>query len=185
MTEAYTKGVVFIHMEQFLRAELGEAGRAQVLEKLGPAASASLTSARGHLWYPLADLVEVQRVLAETHFAGDPAQMQRFGFFDGSRQVGQIYRFLLRLLEPSFLLKQSNKLWRAYMNVGEITVEDSGPRGCLVRLGGYDPLHPVHCFDNLGAFGASLALCGAQDAKVEHLECRLDGAPACAYRASW
>lgn len=185
MAEVRIKGVSFIHMNDFLREEFGEAGHAKVVTRIGPAAAKTLASAFGHEWYPFAHIVETERALADVHFGGDASRLERFGFYDGTRQVGKVYRFLLKLLEPAFLLKQGNKLWRSYMDCGDLVTESTGPRSCQAKLSGYDPLHLAHCFENVGTFRASLMVCGAKDPKVEHVDCRLKGAPACVYRASW
>ncbi|MGC4116656.1 MAG: hypothetical protein QM765_19215 [Myxococcales bacterium] len=185
MAEVRIKGVSFIHMNDFLRQEFEEAGHAKVVAALKPDVAKTLASAFGHEWYPFAHMVDVERAVAQAHFGGDATQIERFGFYDGTRQVGTIYRFLLRLLEPAFLLKQGNKIWRSYMNCGDLATESTGPRSCLVRLSGYDPLDRTHCFENVGAFKASLMVCGSKTPKVEHVECRLEGKPACVYHASW
>ncbi len=185
MADVRIKGVSFIHMNDFLREEFGEAGHAKVVAGLAPGVAQTLASAFGHEWYPFAHMVEIERALTQAHFGGDPRQIERFGYYDGTRQVGKVYRFLLKLLEPAFLIKQGNKLWRSYMSCGDFVSESTGPRSCVVRLSGYDPLDPAHCYDNVGSFKASLAVCGAKDPRVEHDECRLEGKPACVFHASW
>ncbi|MGC4116657.1 MAG: hypothetical protein QM765_19220 [Myxococcales bacterium] len=185
MAEPHIKGVSFIHLADFLRQEFGEAGFSSVAARLGPGAAKTLSSPFGHEWYPLTHIVEIERALAEVHYGGDYKQIERFGAYDGKRQVGTVYRFMLKLAEPAFLLKLSRKLWRSYMDCGEVAVDNTGPRSAIARISGYDPLHVVHCHDGVGSFRASLEVCGAKDPKVEHVECRLSGKPACVFRLAW
>jgi hypothetical protein len=185
MAETSIKGVSFIHMNEFLRLQFGEDGFKKVMGAISPDAAKVLDSPYGHEWYPFRHIVEIERTLADTFYAGDYSKLAEFGHFDGLRQVGKVYRFLLRMLEPSFLIKQGNKMWRSYMNGGDLQCEIPGPKQFIARLTGYDPLHVAHCWENVGSFRASMEVCGAKQTQVEHTECRLKGAPACVYLGKW
>lgn len=183
--ETKIKGISFLHMGLFVEQEFKAAGVQRLHAALAPEVLETLQSSYGHEWYPLAHLVEVEKAVATLFFAGDASQMERFGHFDGLRQIGGIYRIMLKLATPPFLLKQSARIWRTYMDRGELVIQDEGPNTATVAVSGYDPLHVVHCYENIGTFRAGLEVCGAKAPVVRHRACRLQGAPACLFEARW
>jgi hypothetical protein len=179
------KGVSFIDMGEFVTAQFGAQALEKLASALGPEVAKTLRSSYGHEWYPFAHIVEIEKKVAEIFFGGDYAQIERFGHFDGTKQVGFIYRVLLKLATPPFLLKQGNRLWHSYMDRGDLATEQLSDRRGVCRLSGYDPIHVAHCYENVGTFKAALQVCGAKAPRVEHVECRLQGAPACRYSLEW
>lgn len=183
--EPRIKGVSFIHFGEFVRETHGQQGLQRILEAVDPANATLLQKAYGHEWYPLRALVECEKKLVELFCGGDPRMVSRFGKYDSVRQVGAIYRVILRHMSTPFLLKRGPLIWKSYMDRGLVVPTQTGPNRIEVELSGYDPIASVHCFENAGSFEGALEVCGAKAAKVEHVACRLEGAPACRYVATW
>jgi hypothetical protein len=184
-SEPRIKGISFIHFGEYLREKHGQQGLDRVLGAVDPSFRDLPIKAYGHEWYPLRALVECERKYVELFHGGDPRQTAAFGKYDAARQVGAIYRVILRHLSTAFLLKRGPLIWKSYMDRGVCAPRETGPNRVEIDLGGYDPIDQVHCHENVGSFESALEVCGASDARVEHVACRLDGAPACHYVATW
>jgi hypothetical protein len=183
--EPHIKGISFIDFGEYLIERHGQNGFKRVLDAVDPSVGTLLEKAYGHEWYPLRALVECEERYVELFYEGDPKATALFGKFDAIRQVGSIYRVILRHMSTPFLLKRGPMIWKSYMDRGICEPKQTGPNRFEVELKDYSPIHQVHCYENVGSFEGALEVCGAKNAKVEHVACRLEGAPACHYIATW
>jgi uncharacterized protein (TIGR02265 family) len=184
MPQTNFRGVALVHLHDFVLEKFGEEGMRRVLARLSPAAAAAYRVPVARDWYPLALQAEVETVIAEELYGGDYSQATQWGRYDAIRQIGRFYRYLFRILDPAMLISKADQLWSSSMSDGTCEVERVGPHELLVKLSGYDPQHKVICYDWQGSFAGMMEACGVKPTVV-HESCRLEGAPACAYRVRW
>ena len=185
MDEVKIKGVTLVHLNRYVSERFGEDGLQRVLAALPPHQSKILSSPYGHEWYALRDHAQIEAKVMEVLYGGDLSKASEFGRFDSALQIGTVYRVVLRVLDPGFLIKKSATLWKLMMTGGKCEVVVTGPTSCTMKLSGYDQGHEVLCFDWLGTLAGMLDVCGAKLPKISHPECRYHGAAHCLYEVSW
>jgi len=179
------KGLSMVHLRQFIVERFGEDGLARVLAALPADQASFLNSPFAHEWYPLRNHALVEAKAMEVLYDGDYSKSKEFARYDAALQIGSVYRVILRVLDPGFLIKKSGSLWKQTMSGGRCDVESTGPSSCRLKLSGYDQVHEVMCFDWQGTVEGMLKICGAKESVVTHPECRFHGAPHCLYDISW
>lgn len=185
MEQIKIKGLSMVHLRKFLVERFGEAGLGRVLFALPPDQAQFLRSPFAHEWYPLRDHALVEAKVMEVLYGGDLSKAKEFARYDAALQIGSVYKVILRVLDPGFLIKKSGSLWRQSMSGGQCEVETTGPSSCKMKLSGYDQVHEVMCWDWQGTIEGMLQVCGARESVVTHPECRFHGAPHCRYDISW
>lgn len=185
MEEIKIKGLSLVHLNRFLVERFGEEGLRRVIAALPPHQARFLQSPYAHEWYPLRDHAQIEAKVMDVHFGGDMSKAGEFGRYDSALQIGKVYRVILRVLDPGFLIKKSGALWKQVMSGGSCEVQVMGPTSCTMKLSGYDQGHEVLCHDWVGTLHGMLDVCGARQGKVTHPECRYHGAPHCLYEVSW
>jgi hypothetical protein len=182
---AELKGVSFLNARPFVVERFGEPMFQRMLEAVGPQVAPVFRSPFGHEWYPLRHMAEWDAKLAELCFGGDVSRVAEWGAYDAKIQVGTVYRFLFRLLEPRFVIAKADRLLANSVRPATVAVTLTGEASAQVRLSGFSPHHLAFCHDWRGTLAGILELVGSKRAIVEHGACRLDGAPACVYNLSW
>jgi len=182
--EASIKGVSLVHLRDYLVSHHGEEGLHQVLQALSPESAQVLNRPFATDWYPLKTMVAIERAIIDQFHGGDPREAYRFGQYDLERAVSRIYRIIFPLLDPTFLVKKSARLFQSMISQGRVRIEQPNPRHLYVYLEELDPLDEVYCNDWRGSLIGMFKACGV-DCEVRHDECRLRGAPHCRYQVTW
>ncbi|MGC4121679.1 MAG: hypothetical protein QM765_45295 [Myxococcales bacterium] len=185
MEQIKIKGLSMVHMHKFLVERFGEAGLSKVLAALPPEQARILRSPSAQDWYPLRDHALVEAKAMEVLYGGDLAKAKEFARYDAALQIGGLFKLVLRVLDPGFLIKKSASLWGQSFSGGRCEVESTGPQSCRMKLSGYDQVHEVMCFDWQGSIEGILQVCGVKESIVTHPECRFHGQPHCLYEISW
>lgn len=185
MEQIKIKGLSMVHMHQFLVERFGEEGLGRVLAALPPEQAQFLRSPKAKEWYPLRNHALIEAKVMEVLYGGDLSRSKEFARYDAALQIGNVFKLLLRVLDPGFLIKKSGSLWSQSMSGGRCEVESTGPSSCRMKLSGYDQVHEVMCHDWQGTVEGMLTVCGAKETTVTHPECRFHGAPHCLYEIRW
>ena len=185
MAEAKLKGISFVHFHEYLVEMHGEEGLKLISGGVSPRAAKTITQPNAAEWYPLADLVELERAFVDRFHGGDSTRSALIGCYDLERSVGKVYRFLFKFLEPAFLVKRSAKLWSTLVDQGRVEIEELEANRIVMRIHELNPLHAVYCNDIRGSSLGMLQACGVRTGVVEHTECVLDGKPACRFDIHW
>ncbi|HEY3445316.1 MAG TPA: hypothetical protein VGK67_03085 [Myxococcales bacterium] len=185
MEQIKIKGLSMVHLRRFLVERFGEDGLARVLAALPPDQARLLRSPAASEWYPLRDHALIEAKVMDVLYGGDLSKAKEFARFDAALQIGGIFKFFLRVLDPGFLIKKSASLWSQSFSGGRCEVETTGPHSCRMKLSGYDQVHEVMCSDWQGTLQGMLEVCGVKESVVTHPECRFHGQPHCLYEVSW
>ena len=183
--EIKIKGLSMVHMHRFLVERFGEDGLARVLAALPPERAQVLRSPSPSAWYELRDHALIEAQVMEVLYGGDLSKAKEFARYDAALQIGNVFKFVLRVLDPGFLIKKSGSLWSQSFSGGRCEVESTGPASCLMKLSGYDQVHEVMCHDWQGTVEGMLQVSGVRESIVTHPECRFHGAQRCVYDIRW
>jgi serine/threonine protein kinase len=171
----------------------GEPGLARVVELASPELRAILRAkspvfgliASG--WYDtqlVGELVElVERVAS-------PLDPVAFGSSVGEAiahdNVGGVHRALFRLVaSPSLLEAHAQRLWRAYVDEGTLTVSVRSGASFDARVRGWTHHHPTVCRMLRAMLESSLRVVGYNSLVLERTQCVGLGDSQCAFAATW
>jgi hypothetical protein len=186
------KGSLLVHMRTYVQKKHGERAWADVLERASAADRKVLSDvilAGG--WYPIGVVNRTLGTvlgLARGHSAED--EMRMLSAYIADSDLGSVYKKVLRLGSPDFLLRRTDSLWSRYFDVGKLTPTEVAPRHWRLKLEMVmgDDLAPNHYFCGPGCpawIEMGLKLTGATAASVRHIECRMQNGTSCTYVVNW
>lgn len=135
-------------------------------------------------WYPESDHIELVRALVRA--AGDPPGIwPTIGMASAQKDLGGVYRVLLREGDPAATALKAPVIWSSYHDTGRMVVTLDGR--CRARFVLSDYGHPTRemCLIFDGHARGVIELAGARDVEVAHAACVLDGATSCVWEAKW
>jgi hypothetical protein len=180
------KGNLVAARPRYVKDNWGDAGYADVLSRLAGEAKATFVgTALPFAWYPFATLAEIDRAIVLGPMGGDVKQMKHFGATVARYDLSTIYKMLLKVGSPAFVLKRVNVVYSTYIRGGGITAA-TVTKGDA-RLAMSDGDFPMYfCEQGVpGWFTAAIELSGGKNAHVTHVECVHRGAKNCAWEATW
>lgn len=191
MREGMAKGLLFNYLREYVIANEGDARWSALVAELEPKdrdVASGIILASG--WYPIR--VWNRIIDKQMNHARDPsAAMTQFCTYLGDRELNTLLKMMLKLGWPEFLLKRTGFLWSRYFDVGTFTADELEPRRWRLRLDNAPADETVSVARFSCAHGPApwlergLHLSGTKTARVEHVTCRWDGAPACEFVATW
>jgi hypothetical protein len=140
-------------------------------------------------WYP----VGVWNRLLSTYVADkiDPGRiMLDVARWVSDKDLNTVFKALLRMGTPGFVLGRTDSLWSRYFDVGKFTPKEVGDHHWHLILEappGEDEA-PGEWTCNQGVVGwleHALALTGAKTGRLTKTKCRFHGANRCEYEARW
>ena len=121
----------------------------------------SLPRAAPHLWYPAEAHLELLDLLWHHVALRDPDTMAELGGLAIGDDLRGAHRMLLRVLSPAYLIHTGSRLFRAYVNYGNMEVRERDAFSAVVRLT-LQPASEPFFMTAPGAVRAALAHCGAE-----------------------
>lgn len=185
MSHAMTKGVTLLHLHDFVVERFGEPGLAKLRAALPERVARPLGMPNAAEWYPLTDYEQALQTLTDLFFEGDASKAAEFGMYNLEHSIRGVYRVIVWMLSPDVLLQKSARLWGTFLNEGKLESVLVSPGVIKLKVTGLHPTHASWCHGLRGSFLGSLKVCGAQDPKVAHDACVLQGAPECTFTATW
>jgi hypothetical protein len=180
------KGNLLAARPRYVRDKWGEGGYADVAARLTGDAKAAFTgNALPFAWYAFPTLAEIDRAILLGPMGGDLKHMKHFGSTIARYDLSTIYKVLLKVGSPAFLLKRVSVVYSTYVRGGAITAA-SVTQG-HARLAMSDGDFPLYFCDQgvPGWFTAAIELSGGKDIHVAQVDCVHRGAKSCAWEASW
>ncbi len=184
------KGSVLLHLREYMIRSHGDAAwqetRSSLVDEDRDVIDGIIISGG---WYP----VRVWNHCLDTYLLKqyeDPDEgMRKVARFIADRDLNSVYKMVLRLGSPEFLVKRTNSLWSRYFSKGEMQAFEVGDASWRIVLAapsakdsapGYFTCGPGVC----AWIEHGLRLTGAH-ASVEHVRCRLEEGVSCEYRVKW
>ena len=192
MSIGHGKGSLLIHSRDYVRKQHGE----RVWEKLvTDSSSEDREILQGILlrggWYPIGVINRLTDRLCVQHATG-PAEdeMRRLSAHIADSDLGTVYKMVIRMGSPEFLVKRTGSLWNRYFDVGDMTASEVGARHWRLTLHmevGEDAAPSfLYCGPGCPSWiEMGLRLTGAASAKVDHVGCRHDNGKYCTYDVTW
>lgn len=164
----------------FIRERFGEPAWESVLARLSPEDREQLACADAGAWY---DVRLLERLVnAACHqLKLDDGLLMEMGRFDADRELSTVYRWFLRLIRPSFAIRNMNLYWRRSHDTGTwrswLTGDEVG-----AELKDWAVVNRAMCIALGGYLGRTLELFGGKVGPIEHTECRAEGHASCIFR---
>ena len=189
-TQGHAKGTLLLNLKAYVERQHGVVGWRSVVDFVSESDRAVLD---GMLltggWYP----VGVWNRVVDAYLcrAAQPGQeMIEIARFTADRDLSTLFKALLRMGSPAFVLSRTDSLWRRYFDAGEFRPKQTSPREFLLTLEAPADLElaagPWVCHQGVcGWLAQALERTGAKRPEVQHLRCRFQGASRCEYRATW
>ena len=136
-------------------------------------------------WYPEEDLLEILRTLAK--LLPDPGMdiFEFMGRTSAHTDLGSVYALLVREGDPAATLRRSAITWENYHDTGKEEVIESDDSHTVIEIHGYANPSREICKTVKGWMHAMVMRAGGKDIDVDHMQCVLDGAPSCRFKAIW
>lgn len=185
-----SKGSILIHARDYVLERLGTNGWERILQELHPDDRALfggvLLSAS---WYPV---VHWNRLMDASlpRLGRDPNEgMRVLAGHIAKQDLNTVYRLVLKLGSPEFILKRTGQLWSRYYDTGTLTPKEIGPSRWKLELDA--PVHiesaPSHytCGPGVSAWVASGLHLSGTKAEVVESRCRFREGHRCEFDVSW
>ncbi len=178
MTEmGRVKGSTLLGAAKFLRSRRGEA------LALLPATHQHYLADRikSSAWYPLADLLLLVGVAADLLGTGRERAFAFMGEF-AARAHAEVYGDLMKVGGSN---SRTFALWSTQFDAGRMQHIVEGPGRTRVELSEFHSPGPELCILIGGYIKGVVAQADLDDLAVDKISCTAEGAPLCAWRASW
>ena len=182
---AKTRGIGFVNVRSFVTGRFGVEGWEKTVARLTNEERADLEAVVAVGWYSLPLYARLIRALDAVHGKADLALLPALGRFEAETDLTTIYRFILRLANPAFVIEKTGELWRRYHDTGTWTmtrVSNTEVEGILENWGHVDE---ALCLEALAYMERCLELVGARNVIAEHPRCRARGDADCLFRGRW
>lgn len=137
-------------------------------------------------WFPLDTYARLFRAIDRVTGTGDLSVVHTISRYQAEKDLKTVYRLLLRLKSPAYVIEKTGDLWRRYHDTGTFTARREGSCRAVGTLTGWAAADEVLCAHNVVAYvERTLELVGATDVSVQHSKCVQRGDAWCEYRASW
>lgn len=184
------KGRTLKHVREFVISRDGEQRWRELCGSLLEEDRALLT---GHIatsqWYSVGCWNRTVDEYTRTGFDSRAEGMQLLATHVASRDINGIFRFLLKMGSPSFVMSKSSALWNRYFDAGRLTPTELGPGNWQATLSAPtredEGAGKLTCTAGVPFWMAeALRLTGTR-ARVTHEECRFGAKSRCLFRARW
>ncbi len=186
------KGSLLIHTRDYVASEHGQDVWSELVDGGSDADQAVLRELwlRGG-WYPIGVINRLVDRLCHDHgriSAED--EMRKLSAYIADSDLGTVYKMVLRMGSASFLVKRTGSLWNRYFDVGDLRPEQVEERHwrLQLRMPFGEEAAPNELFCGPGCpswIEMGLRLTGAENARVQHVECRKHNREACVYDVTW
>jgi hypothetical protein len=188
VADAGAKGSLFIHSHKFIVEREGTDVWRALLAALGePDRELIEGLLDSGIWYSIGTWNRMLRTLVAQR---GPLAAYSLARFIAEEDLNFVFRMLLKVGSPEFVLKRSPWIYKRYFDVGDVTVAEEGPRQWKLTLAAplaeeEGPCQVVCQYGVTGWVVEALLRTGARDAKVTQAACRFDGAERCEFSAIW
>jgi hypothetical protein len=181
-----TKGFAFDNVRVFTRTRFGPEGWGATLARMLPDDREVLGAIVSVGWYSLPLYARLLRALDEAYGTGDYAIIVQSARFAAERNLGTVFRTLLRFASPAYMLEKFGQYWPRVHDTGRWElVREAGGDAATATLYDLGYVDAALCRDLGGYFARTLELVGAKGVILDHARCRARGADACEFRARW
>ena len=186
------KGSLLVHTKDYVTRHHGASTWQALLQIASPQDREDLGGIllRGG-WYPIGIVNRVTTQLCEQYARSNPDdEMRALASYIADSDLGTVYKMILGMGSPEFLMKRTGSLWNRYFDVGVLTGEEVAKSHWRLKLqmpvGEEAAPNRYYCGPGCPSWiEKGLVLTGASSARVNHVECRYDNGKYCVYDVTW
>lgn len=175
------KGVNLTNVRAFVTWRFGAEAWENLVRQLSAADQATLATVISADWHDASLHGRIVRAMCDYLGDRDLSLGQELGRFEADLDLSTICRWFLRVVPPSFALRNMDYYWRRFNDTGHWTSEVS-QHEIIARLWDWDVCEPALCQSLRGYLAAMLELFSGQKPIVEHPLCRCLGDKVCEFR---
>lgn len=184
------KGSIFVYTRELVQQRLGTDGWARASRAFEPETAAFFDGVLlASSWYPVVHWNALVGVVLPMLGGGPNEAMRDLASHIAQQDLSSVYKLVMKLGSPEFLLRRTGQLWSRYYDTGALTPEELGERQWKLTLTA--PLAKdaapdgFTCGPGVTAWvGSGLQLSGTK-ARVVETRCRFRGATRCEYDVTW
>jgi len=183
------KGSILVHLRAYAESTYGKDAWTDMLVASKPEDRAVLEGiviAGG--WYPVGLWNRALGALLAGQSAAVDAEMRKVASYIADRDLNTVYKMVLRLGSPEFLLRRTDSLWSRYFDSGKFTHQELGPKKFKLLLDAaktVDSPDRLTCGPGVCAWIEMGMKNTGVEGRVQHVECRFDNGQRCEYLATW
>jgi hypothetical protein len=184
------KGTLLVHLEGYAIRSHGEKEWRAIVSEL-PLEDQEVLSQPliVGIWYPAGTWNRALDRYLSTYYDNAGRAMTALAQYVAAQDLSTIFKLVLKLGSPEFVLSRTGSLYNRYFDTGTWTAEkvDSRHWRCTLQAPTNEDLGPnqLSCSEGICAWNQrALELTGAR-ARVEQVRCRFKGAPMCEYKVTW
>jgi DNA-binding CsgD family transcriptional regulator len=168
LTMGLTHGTRFINPQMFVIERFGAEAWEALISSLTAADQAALHEVVPSGWYDHALRARLVRRISGRFGASTAIDLGRY---EADRDLTTVHRWFLRLVKPSFAIRNMNHYWCRSEDSGQWTSEVQGDV-ILAQLRDWDPVEPALCRTLQGYLARTLELLGGREVAISHPRCR-------------
>lgn len=139
-------------------------------------------------WYPVGVWNRALGALISRHTVALDAEMRKVAGYIADRDLNSVYKMILRLGSPEFLLRRTDSLWSRYFDSGRFTHQELEPHRFKLMLdapSGANTPDRLTCGPGVCSWIEMGMKHTGVEGRVQHVECRFDNGNRCEYVATW
>lgn len=184
------KGSILVHLRSYAEAKYRAGAWQEVIDEATPEDRAILQGliiAGG--WYPVGVWNNALGVLLPRHRGVSiDHEMRSIAAHIADKDLNSVYKMILRLGSPEFLLRRTDSLWSRYFDSGRLRHEEIGPRRFKLFLEApatVDSPDRLTCDPGVCAWIEMGMKNTGVEGQVKHLDCRFTNGARCEYLVTW
>ena len=179
------KGSVLLSRLDFVREHFGEEGVASLLEALTDEDRGVTTRLLPAQWYPFELGERIDDAIMTVLGRGDPGTFHRLGVRSAEVNLAGVHAVFVHVGDPHGLLRRAPAIYKLYYDTGSRSYEKTGEHSCRLTTRDSEGYSRADCFTVIGWHQRAVELCGGRNVRIEHPDCRVEGARTCQYDISW
>ena len=182
---AQTKGISFLHVRHFTERRFGAVGWTKVLEQFDAADRTTISATVAVGWYDLDLYARLLHALERVHGDGRLQLIAEQGAYQAERDLNVVFRILLRLGTPAYVVDKTAEYWSRMHNSGSWRIERNSPHSVNGWLENWGIVDAAMCAELAAYIKRLIELVGGKDVVMAHPECRVGGHKVCLFALSW
>ncbi len=139
-------GKAFLGLVKHVKTAFGPQALARVVAAADPEGHTFGQRIHPLAWYSYESFVAFLHALVEKLGGGNGEFCRDLGAVAGERDLGTIFKLLRRLSSPERLIRSCGRVWESYYrNAGAMEAVAWRPESTVLRIVGFESMHPLHC----------------------------------------
>jgi hypothetical protein len=184
------KGALLVHLRSYALQNHGEDGWSASLARLPPDDRRILAEPLiVGIWYPVGVWNRALHAYLTKNFNKPGRAMTSLAQYVAEQDMSTLFKLVLRVRSAEFVLARTDSLYNRYFDTGRWAAHQHDRRAwrCELTAPTHDDQGPgsLSCNEGISAWvRRALELTGTR-ARVDHVNCRFQGARSCSYDVIW